>query len=524
MNNYSRDVFITGVDKKYPEEVLKDRVSIEGNVVSCLWKDPLLVDEVALESNDFITQDGRYYFSLAKFLRGKGFSSFDEVTVLSNLTQEVELGFNSRGGWDSIQHQIDIINTQNFDTYLDILYREKTILNMYIDGFNLTKSIDVNGKLTKPIDLFRRMTEEEVTDWYDSRLSSYNTGNSSKILEEGAIDFDDEFILSAEEGDECGVHFDYATENIDGKNISCFPFLSNQMGGILDGTFNIIAGYSSVGKSSYLVTQLMAMLEKGRKVLIFSNEQRIKVFKMNFLIWSLAKHFKYFNLTKNKFLSGERTEDDKKYIKMAQKWWRDHEYNKNLQFISISDANMPIVKKKIREYTLRYGFDYFVYDTMKLDFDNMSESKEYLDLIKDSRTFDSMAKKYNIIIVATLQMAIHTQGNLWCDASMFSQCKQIKEVCESIIIIRNTYPEELDEGCKKYYCQPYKLVKANDRWTPEKYEPDTSKVFRTLFLEKTRSGANSNDTGTAYLLSYDGSHCTFKEVCQCKPKHGRIGQ
>lgn len=28
--------------------------------------------------------------------------------------------------------------------------------------------------------------------------------------------------------------------------------------------------------------------------------------------------------------------------------------------------------------------------------------------------------------------------------------------------------------------------------------------------------------GIAYLLKYDGDHCIFREVAQCRPRHGEI--
>ena len=81
----ANDVFITGIKDKYPQQLLKGRVEVEGNVVSCFFKDMLLLDEVTLEQKDFITRDGLFYFSLLKQLRNKGFYSLDEVTILSPL-------------------------------------------------------------------------------------------------------------------------------------------------------------------------------------------------------------------------------------------------------------------------------------------------------------------------------------------------------------------------------------------------------------------------------------------------------
>ena len=45
------------------------------------------------------------------------------MTILSNVTELIEAGFQERGGWGVIQNLIDIINEKNWDTYLDMLYR-----------------------------------------------------------------------------------------------------------------------------------------------------------------------------------------------------------------------------------------------------------------------------------------------------------------------------------------------------------------------------------------------------------------
>ena len=242
--------FITGVKEKYPAQLLKGRIETEGNVISCLFKDMLLIDDTSLVQKDFITSDGLFYFSMLKVLRDKGFYSLDEVTILSNLPEDVIERYEDIGGWESIQHQIEIINVENFDTYIDILYRENILLHMSDDGFNLLKEIDINGKKVVPLKLFRKMTAEEVTDWYESRISGYGTGYSSKVLEEEEIDFDDEFIDSCEDGEENGVPFDIAGYDKNGEEMNCFPFLSKQIMGLLEGTLTMMGGFSSPGKSA----------------------------------------------------------------------------------------------------------------------------------------------------------------------------------------------------------------------------------------------------------------------------------
>lgn len=499
---------------------MKGRVETEGNVVSCFFKDMLLLDEVALEQKDFVTSDGLFYFSLLKQLRSKGFYSLDEVTILSNMSEDVIERYDACGGWETIQHQIDIINEKNFDTYIDILYRENILLHMHRDGFNLLKEIDANGKSIIPLTMFRKMSAEEVTDWYEARLSSYGTGYSSKIIEEEEIDFDDEFIENCQEGLENGVPFDMAGYDVNGEEINCFPFLSRQVNGLLEGTLTMMGGYSSTGKSTWWVTVIMALLNYDRKLLIISNEESVKKFKIKFMVWLLGKRNRYFKLTKKKMMSGDLTEEDKKQLASVQKYWREN-YKGRVKFIAIADANMSTVKKKIRENVLRYGYDTVLYDTFKLDFDSAGNTRQDLSLIKDSRELDALCKKYNIIGLASLQLAINTIGKLFLDSSVLSNSKQIKEVLEGLYLMRNVYDEELDPK-SKYYCKPFRLKKVNDKWIEEEYQPDRNAVWRMVFVDKVRSGANSSDTGVAYLTRFDGDHAIFRESCQCRPHHGEI--
>lgn len=515
-----RNIFVKGVKEKYPKELLDNRITIEGNVIACIWKDPLLIDEVKLSKDDFITKDGRFLFSLAKNLRRKHLNVLDEVSVLSNSTEEVIEKLNSIGGYSIIENMTDIISLSNWDSYSDQLYRENILIKLYDDGFNIFKEIEYNGVKIVPIKVFRKMTSEQVLDWYNSYLSSYDTGTSSLILEEEMIDLTDDFIKECESGEESGLEFRTAGVDINGDDIPCFPFLSEQIGGYLPGTFNLICGHSSTGKTSLTISILMSMLSQGEKILIITNEQKAKVFKINFWIWLLYHRNHYYNLTKKKFMKGDISDEDKKQLRSIEKYWKESGYNKKLKFISISDASISLVKKKIRQAVLREGITFCFYDTFKLDFGS-SDKKEYLSLIEDSRALDSIAKKYNIVVLASLQLALNTLGRLFLDANCLSQSKQIKEVCETIIMMRTVYQEELDEK-NKIYCNPFKLKRKDDKWIEEDYLPDKQAVWRAIFVDKSRSGQNSSDTGVGYLYKMLGSYCVFKEVAQARFKHGTV--
>jgi hypothetical protein len=514
--------FLSGCER-YPEELLQGRKAVEGNVIACIWKDVLLINESKLESKDFISEDGLFYFSLAKQLKEKGFNFLDEITVLSNISETIEEGFQERGGWSTIQNLIDIINEKNWDTYLDILYRENIILKLSDNGFNLLKPIEDNGKTIIPINLFRKMDSESVLEYYESLLSRMSTGNSSKILEEGDLDISDDFIKGLQEGIESGVPFDYCGTDIDGSDVSCFPYISNQIGGFLEGTLNMLGGFSSSGKTTMMITFIMGLINYGRKIIIITNEQKSAVFKVQLITWLLAKKFKYYKITKRKLKNkDELTEEDKAYIKKAQKMWNE-QYKKHFKFIQITDADINLVKKKIRQYALTQGFDTFLYDTFKAELSNDKTYQNWLNLIKDSRELDKIAKKYNLIGLANVQLAESMRGMLFLDASVLSQSKQIKEVLETLLLIRPVFSEELDKENKKYFCRPFRRKFIEGKWCEEEYEPDPTGVYRMLFFEKNRNGENSSDTGICMLLKFNGNVGTFVESAYARCKHGRIG-
>ena len=514
--------YLAGITEKYPEPLLKGRITVEGNVIGCFFKDLTLIDECKLVKENFITSDGHFYFKLLAALRRKGLVSVSDVDILDNkMSEEVRTEYQELGGWTTINNMMSVIHLSNYETYLDVLFRENIILNMYNDGFNLLNPITTeSGKKRVPLKLLRKMTAEEAIDWWESRLTSYGTGYSTKIMEEELVDFSDEFLKSCLDGEENGVPFDYAEKDIHDEEIRCFPFLSNQASGLLPGTLSMIGGFSSTGKSTWLVTLMMSLMSHGKKVILISNEESIKKYKIKFLVWLLYKRNRYTGLTKKKLSSGEIDDDSMKQLKSVQKYWREN-YRGNLKLVAINDADMSIVKKKIREHALRNGFDVFVYDTFKIQEQDYDVRRADLSLVKDSRELDKLAKKYQMIGIASIQLAEYLRGTLFLSASSLSNSKQIKEVLENLWLMRSVYPDELIKG-SKYYCSPFRSIKKDDKWIEEPFEADPSGVWRMLFVEKGRGGENSSDNGVAYLLKFLGNYCVFKETAKCRPKHGRI--
>lgn len=513
-------LFLSGVEEKYNNKLLENRITNEGNVIGCLYNDPMLFDEYDLKSTDFITKDGEFYFKIGSHLRKKGYSVLDEVTLYSKLPQEIIAKLDDKGGYDSIRKISDAVDNKNADAYFDDLVRENIILKLYKEGFNLFQKTTWRDKETEIINVLRCFDSQGVLDWYESKLSSFESGKSGIVLEEEMIDFTDEFFEECAEGDSDGIPFENVGENIDGEEIGCYKFLSKQVSGLRRKTLSMIGGFSSTGKSTWLIAIIFSLILQGEKIILISNEEEIKKYKIKMIVWILNKHFKYYKLTKQKLMSGNISDEDKVMLKKYQKYWRENFKNK-LMIVAINDSDFATAKKKIRKAALDKGFSTFILDTFKIEQSDMNSSRTDLALVRNSRELYKLAAKYEMVGIASVQLAESMKGSLFLDASTLSNAKQLKEILENLFLMRNVYPEELDPK-SKLFCNPFRNEKEGDKWEEKKFEASPSDVWRMLFVEKNRNGANSSDNGVAYLLRFNGDYALFVEKAKCRPKHGRI--
>lgn len=518
---------IKGIEDKYPEEIIYKREFFEGQVIGLLAKDLLFIDECNLNLTDFKTEEGRVFFKIEQEIRNKGYNQLDEVTVLSNIPENLQDKFEEYGGYDAMANLSEIVDTKNSDSIFDALHRENIFMKLYDDGFNLLKPIkDDKGNDFVPIEKFRKCPSEQVISWYEIELNKVAVGYNTKILEEGNLDIDDEFLESLYAGDQCGVPFARCGVDINGDEEKVYQYTTQQTKGLLRGSTTILGAYSSVGKTSWWTGLILSLLEQGEKVLIFSNEQNSSVFKINFLIWLAYKHFRYYDITKTKLINGLLNDNQKAKVKEVRDYF-DRKYNKRLMFIHLPDMDISTIKKKTRYYALQHGYTTFLIDTLKMDYSDGAGDVSYHKLIEDTRTIDSLAKKFNLIYLCSFQLAPSTLGKLFLDVTCLSGAKAVKDTCENLFLMRNVYGSELDNTCKKYFCNPFQKKTIEDidengdivkKWKKVNFEPNPDKIYRIFFIDKCRSGQNSGDSGEALLLEFDAKYCVFKEVAYCNPQ------
>ena len=123
----------------------------------------------------------------------------------------------------------------------------------------------------------------------------------------------------------------------------------------------MMAGYSSTGKSSWWVGVLFALLSQGRHILVISNEERKSVFETRFLVYLVWKYCAYGKLTKKNMMSGNLTDEDRNQIRIARDYWNKNFANK-LEFVAVTEMDMTVNKKLIRNYVRRKGVDAVLLD------------------------------------------------------------------------------------------------------------------------------------------------------------------
>lgn len=517
-----KNLFISGVTEQYDSRLLENSLTTEGNVCGVLLSDLTLFDDCGLEPKDFVTKHGRMLFTIGKELRDKGLSNFDEITFISNASEDLKNKvYDEFDGFRGIQNIIDIVSVKNMDAFIDELNKRNILMALSRKNFNIFGEITLdNGKKVIPYQLFTKLSSSEVLDWYEAQVTTLTTKiNNSKIVEEGWVDFDDGFLESLVQQEELGVDFGSAGNNIKGEPIRTFEFLSRQIMGLKHGTLSAFAAASGVGKSTWLVGLLMSLIADGtHKVCLVSNESQVKDIKIQFLTWFCSRYLDEWKITKTKLISGNLTNEEKMIIQKAKQCYRE-KFGKAIKIVTLADADAHLTCQILKNSILRDGTDIVCVDTFKLSIDNKAENF-WLSLVADTRALAELCLKYKVIGLMTVQLAINSQNRSWLSADCLSQSKAIKEVLSNLILIRQVVPQlEFDKN-SPYYISPFRSkMNENGDWIEEKYEPDPTKTWRLIFINKARRGVTSDDNGICYLSRFDPEHSSFYETAKARPSH-----
>lgn len=500
------------------DKITKGRTSTERLVVSCLMKDLSLFADVNLKEDDFKDKKSAFYYSIANKM-SNGYKVFDEVSI-SNFLEKHHLlmeKYEEFGGYESVRKAKKNVSIENFNKYYDDLAKANLLYKYYNLGINPTKEIEFKGNTLTPIEIFKEMTANEVYDFYQMLLSDSALNMVGEDVKIEQLYYTEEDKQEIDKGESLGTDFAKILRwtDVEGREryISGSKILNAALTGLNSKNgVHFVGGFSGTGKTTFsLVSYALALVTNGSKVIIVSNEQTSKYYKTILLSFICREVFNCLTIDRNKIKKWTFNEDEAKAVEKGNEFLKEYIYGK-LNFVHIDEPDVNKVMKLAKQLCLAEGYDTLIYETMKVD--DPTSGTVTGELVRDSRELDKFGTKMNMKIICPVQLATYMEGKVsYLTSACLSASKQIKEVANSIILMRKVLPEELDEK-DKMYMRPYRRVKnkLTNKWSKE-YLKDidpVNKKYRYVQLDKNREG----DDSLSLLYEFDSKSGYFKELGQ----------
>lgn len=503
-----------------PQYLKQGRKSMEGVVLGCCINDIYLLKEYDLTTDLFITKEGELIFTILNKLSDENVSKVTDTDIRLNLNSEMIKEYLNIGGFKSFELLAKTTTTENFESYLDKLLLHNLLINLYNDGMDLEREITIETKKGQVqiswMDLANKMSTDEFLNYYQSRSNEYiDVSYVTNDIHTHEGEIGEDFLESLYSGEKVGMLFN----NIGEQNFC--PYLSKELLGFKKKQVSAISATVNAGKTTFLTQLCMSLASNGNKVLILTNEMEIPDFFISFFTYIMYYELGYRKINKKKLQSGGLSDEDKKYVELARKYYNEH-YSDKIILSDMADANMKSVEKTLKKYVLKSNIDVFLYDTLKGS--NLEREQSYKNLIMDSRTFLKLSKLYNVAIIFAMQTSQTFSGELFLTISQLAEAKQVNEVLSTLLCMRQLYREELDPN-NRFYIEPFRRVKTPDgKWKAEKVELDKNGNYRCMFITKSRSCSTSSETGECVILNFNGFSGGISEICLGKPKRGNINQ
>ncbi|WP_312286651.1 DnaB-like helicase C-terminal domain-containing protein [Terrisporobacter sp.] len=525
-----------------------NEVMVESLVLSCIFQDLSLIDEYPLEAKYFDNPKCKFFYELAEGL-SRGYKELNEVTLSTFVSQTKGLKSNYEefNGWDSIIKVKSLAKISNFEKHIDDLYKQNLIKDLVSKGFNISKTIEIEGQEVKPKSLFNEMSCQEVYEFYEMLLANSSVSTGGNDMEVEDLFYTDEEIRKIEEGeDDTSISYDvtirWTDENGKERYKRNFKNLNNVTDGIgYDNGIFLLASASGGGKSTTAFQMALAMVESNEKVLFISNEQGSRYFKNMLISYVASTVFNCHTITRRKVKHLDFNDNEREVFRKTNDYVKN-KYSDRLKFISVIDFNIDRILKVVKKWRLTYGFQGCVIETFKSS--NAEENNTVGELVEGSRKIDKFAKKYQVRFIVPMQLRTSTNMKVsYLTAAEISGSKQVVETCGSIVLFRKILQEELNPENKKLFLKPFKWVMdESDGKYKKKYlevkdskseeEPiirrrrkrdeiveneskpneyiDVSKTYRLAFVEKAREGG---DDKKILLLELNGNTGDMHEVC-----------
>ena len=508
----------------------------ERMLISCLLQDLSL--ETPLLESDFSTPKNKFYFKLITELAPR-YKEINGFTVLNYLqiSEEMTESFNDFGGVKEFDKIKSMANVSDFNSYLDELVKFKLVEELSEKlGIDINKEVVVGGKKVIPANIITGMNSSQTLDFFDMQLSSINVASLNNDMIAESLYYTEDEISKMESGElEETSYFDYTLLWEDEKGEKRFdrnlPLLNRSLDGYTCGNgVHYLGGFSGTGKSTILINIILGLITtSNEKVILVSNEQRSSYFKRILVSYIAQSVFKCYTLDRTKIKHFNFTDEEKKAFYLANEFVKEN-FTDSLKFYSVSEFNIDKILREVKRLHLAEGYSVLCLETFK---SQSALDNSVADMVDSSRKLDIFEKEVGMKVILPVQLMTSLEGKVsYLNSSMISNSKQIKEVANSIVLIRKVNERELDPE-DKAFLNPYvwktnkdgKLVKKyltivdgqeKSRRTlkgdneDREFTLDKRKKYLLCFIDKSRE---SDDNSKVILMEMVGRIGKVRDVC-----------
>ena len=297
-----------------------------------------------------------------------------------------------------------------------------------------------------------------------------------------------------------------------------FQILNNTFKGLRKGETTAFSMPSNYGKSRFTINMVahLAFVEK-RKVLLISNEMTEDKMKLCLITTVLNNkniqkyHLQDLSIDETRILELQFKPDDKNYSEIDKKGnvlkrddetneefikrlykvssefkktvratkWLDKQLKNAIYFIHISEHTNDDLKKIILNYYYKEGIEYIFYDTLKTDIDNIGNGEE---LKKTATVLSTLAQKYNMCIVSTLQLLESSTAPLNLNVNDLAASRTVKEVLDNLCLVKQITKETI----KDY---EYALSEESQDYQDLEDYTDPNIRYYVFVVDKNRAGS-----------------------------------
>ena len=508
----------------------------ERMLISCLLQDLSL--ETPLLESDFSTPKNKFYFKLITELAPR-YKEINGFTVLNYLqiSEEMTENFNDFGGVKEFDKIKSMANVSDFNSYLDELVKFKLVEELSEKlGIDINKEVVVGGKKVIPANIITGMNSSQTLDFFDMQLSSINVASLNNDMIAESLYYTEDEISKMESGElEETSYFDYTLLWEDEKGEKRFdrnlPLLNRSLDGYTCGNgVHYLGGFSGTGKSTILINIILGLITtSNEKVILVSNEQRSSYFKRILVSYIAQSVFKCYTLDRTKIKHFNFTDEEKKAFYLANEFVKEN-FTDSLKFYSVSEFNIDKILREVKRLHLAEGYSVLCLETFK---SQSALDNSVADMVDSSRKLDIFEKEVGMKVILPVQLMTSLEGKVsYLNSSMISNSKQIKEVANSIVLVRKVNERELDPE-DKAFLNPYvwktnkdgKLVKkyltiVDGQERPKRklkgdemekdYTLDKRKKYLLCFIDKSRE---SDDNSKVILMEMVGRIGKVRDVC-----------